>query len=207
MNTEFYGVVEAQRRAREWFPLLRTPGQRIVFGVLLAFFSLDGTATPTATAVAGLAGMHPQSVRKSLKQLEEIGAIARVGDRANLNADGIARGSRIAIWTIPNCADRLAWESAQLRPEPIPPAPKRVSRRASGGSPLKVEKLNDDWTTGGTAEPYSPDRCPHHPVDADGYCTGCHSQVWEEGDPTGDFRRAMDNLTAAGIGFSVEESA
>ncbi len=142
MAEETYGVVEAQRRFREWMPYLKTLGQRAVYGALLSFFSIDGTATPTASQLAKLVRMHPASVRKIMRQLEEIGAVVRVGERPNLTAAGVARGGRIPVFSIPKRASEGASGDSQARSEAIPSAPKRVPKRASKGAQLNVEKLN-----------------------------------------------------------------
>ncbi|MEX1037866.1 MAG: hypothetical protein WDZ96_03305 [Acidimicrobiia bacterium] len=102
--SDSYGIVEAQRRCRDWMPLLKTTGQRAVYGAMLAFFSIDGTSTPTNTQLAEVVGMHPSSVRKILGQLETIGALMRVGDRPVMSSAGVARGGRIVIWSIPKRA-------------------------------------------------------------------------------------------------------
>ena len=140
-KSELYGVIEAQRRYRGWMPFLRTLGQRAVFGCLLGFMSLDGNCTPTAPQIASECELHVQAVRKILRQLEEeVGCVMRMGSRANLSSDGVARGSRIPIRTFPPAPTDSGGDS-QLSREPIPPAPKAAPTRASGNSPLKVEEL------------------------------------------------------------------
>jgi hypothetical protein len=62
----------------------------------------------------------------------------RVGERPVLSSEGIARGGRIVVWSIP--------------------------KRASEGAPLKVEKLKAS-------------ECLHLPVDDDGYCTACGTEL------------------------------
>lgn len=163
-----YGVIEAQRRFRAWMPTLDTHGQREVYGAVLGYFSIDGTATPTAEQLATLCSMHVQSVRRILRQLIEFGALVEVGRRPVLNREGIARGGSVAIWTIPPAPSGVQVGVSEMdshpRPVAIPPAPKSRPTRAPEGAPLKVEKLKAA-------------NCSHSAMDEDGYCTACGSDV------------------------------
>lgn len=171
MAGETYGVIEAQRRFRAWMPQLTTHGQSSVYGAMLGFFSIDGTATPTVPQLAALVRMHPESVRKILRQLETIGALMRVGDRPVQSADGVARGGRVPVWSIPNQASEgLPGMESQPSREPIPTKPRKHPNQASEGLPLNVERLKE-------AESLDPKTCPHVPVDSDGYCTACKTEV------------------------------
>lgn len=173
-----YGVVEGQRRAREWLPHLRTPGQRVVLGVMLAFCGLDGLIQPTYGQIAELAGYHPSSARKIVGQLERMGALMRAGERPVLDAEGVARGGRVIVWSIPTRASEGAHgNTSQPRRAAIPSAPFNGSKRASRGAPLKVGKLKSlEHTTGGVAERFEPSQCPHNAKDDEGYCTACWTQ-------------------------------
>lgn len=139
--SDTYGVIEAQRRFRDWAPELKTLGQRAVYGALLGFFSVDGTASPTYGQLAQLVGMHPSSVRKIIGQIEEIGAVMRVGDRPILSASGLAHGGRVVIWSFPKRASEGATGESHVRREPVPSAPRDRPKRASEGAPLNVEML------------------------------------------------------------------
>ena len=180
MADELYGVLEAQRRCREWMPHLKTNGQTAVYGALLTFFSMDGTATPSYPQIAELVRMHPSSVRKILGQLEELGALMRVGERPRLDSRGIAHGARLVIWSIPTRASEGAGGvDSQARPNAIPSAPKRGSKRALRGAPLKVEKLrgSKEPKTDPSPERNNPKDCSHQATDDEGYCAGCLTQV------------------------------
>ena len=96
-----FGVVEAQRRFRYWSPTLATTGQRAVYGAMLAFAGMDSVITPTYDQLAGTVGMHPSSVRRIVGELEQRGALMRVGDRPVTTGAGVAKGGRIPKWAIP----------------------------------------------------------------------------------------------------------
>ena len=124
------------------------------------FCNLDGTFTPTYGQVAELVDMNPNSVRRITRRLWELGALIRVADRPVIN-EGIARGGRIPVWSIPLAPSEARLEDPHSRPKAVPSAPKRAPTRASKGAPLRVEKLN-------------PAGCSHpNPEDPDGYCYDC----------------------------------
>ena len=99
--SELYGYAEAERRARTWMPLLKTVGQRVVYGAMLMFCGIDGRLSPSSTQLAKNAGYHPTSVRRIRKGLEDIGCLVRVGSVPLLNAQGVAHGSKIIVYSIP----------------------------------------------------------------------------------------------------------
>ena len=190
MSDSLYGIVEANRRARGWFPELMTIGQRAVYGILLSFCGLDGQITPTYQQLAQLADMHQSSARRIVKQLETLEAIVRIGDRPVLTSGGIAKGGRIIIWSIPPAPSEAHLANSQARSRAIPSAPKTTSKRALRGAPLKVEVEKKLQT----------DECPHIPIDEDGYCTACSTQV------TNPIAQAVANLASAGFEFEVIEA-
>ena len=161
MGSDTYGVVEAQIRFRQWMPQLKTTGQRAVYGAMLGYFGIDGRATPTARQLAALTRFTSRSVRRIIVQLEEIGALMRVGERPVVSSDGVARGGRVVIWSIPiGPLEDLVGEEPQEDREPVPIGPRSTPNRTPEGPPLKVEKLK-------AAD------CLHRPIDTEGYCTAC----------------------------------
>lgn len=167
MARETYGIIEAQRRFREWMPHLSNEGERTVYGALLSYFGMDGKATPTAAQLASLTDYQSRSVRRILQRLEKAGALMRVGSRPVADSHGLARGGSIPIWTIPSRTLEGPGGDSQQDPNPIPAGPKRTSSRTELGHPLIVEKLK-------------PSDCRHLPIDEEGYCTACGT--WTRGD-------------------------
>ena len=84
-------------------------------------------------------------VRKILGQLEELGALMRVGERPRLDSGGVAHGGQLIIWSIPKRASEGAGGvGSQARPDAVPSAPKPGAKRASEGAPLKVEVIEEE---------------------------------------------------------------
>lgn len=151
-----------------------------MLGVMMSFCGLDERIQPTYKQVADLAGMHPSSARRIAGQLEDIGALVRIGERPVLSAEGVARGGRVVIWSIPKRASQGAGRDiGQASTPSIPGASHIESRRAAEGATLKVERLKPqrEHTTGGVAATYPKETCPHLPIDEDGWCTACLSQI------------------------------
>ncbi len=173
---ETYGLLEILRRARGWMPKLRTSGQRCVFGALIMFSDhRNGIFTPTYGQIADLTGYHESSVRRITKQIEAIGAIVRVGDRPVATAEGIARGGKVPLRSVPPAPPNARVDQTQRRNFDTPPAPRMSSTRSFGGTPLKVEELSESIFSSNSK--LDPAECDHRPVDEDGYCTKCGSWV------------------------------
>ena len=171
-----YGIIEALRRTRQWTPLLKTEGQRLVLLALASFCGTDGQIQPTSRQVADVTGYRSRSVRRIIPQLEDRGAIARIGERPVIDSDGIARGGRIIIWTIPIGPSEDLVGDSQEDSNRIPIGAEPNPNRTLRGTTLKVEKLKEHKTNP-SPEKNDPQTCGHRVVDDDGYCTACASQV------------------------------
>jgi len=153
---------------------LRNSGQRSVFGALVMFCSQKtGVFTPTYGQVAHLTGFHESSVRRIVKELEEIGAVVRVDERSVLTAEGIARGGKVPIRTIPPAPQAARVGDYESRNTDTPPAPSSTATRSSDGAPLKNEKLTEAVFNSDSKIPF--DECDHRPMDDEGYCTKCET--------------------------------
>ena len=147
-----FGIVEAAQRARAWAPLARTEGQRLVLLAVVCFVGRDSTASPTSAQLAQVTGYQPSSVRRILKQLESLGAIAQVGQRPVYDRDGAGRGGRVAVWQIPpapleDTVPLLPVSDGgdhHPRPGATPLSPPGLPTVSSEGAPLGVEEVESE---------------------------------------------------------------
>lgn len=192
-SRELYGILQAAPETRRWLPYLGSEGQRLVLSVLtLHVESEHSLASPSAVDLAAMCGYHPQSVRRILGQLEEVGVLTCVGSRPVYSLNGTAHGGRIRVWAvnsapaeITNSASKgLLGNESHARPGSLPSAPWKPPNSASEGARLKDLKdlkapaADLSLFEGSSAAP----RCPIHrralelSEDGSNLCVDCEQE-------------------------------
>lgn len=148
-----FGIVEASQRARAWCPMLETKAQRAVLMAIVMFMRKESYADPAASQLAPIVGMEVNSVRRTLRQLEALGAIVSVGSRPVYDSAGTGRGGKVSQWAVPPApggsvgdlshprrADHLA--DSHPRPIDVPTARNGAPTRAGARDSWEVGKLS-----------------------------------------------------------------
>ena len=148
MVTPTWGIVEGAQRARDWMPLLGTEGQRLILACVVLFMNADSTSDPTIDQLVAVSRFHRRSVRRLLKQLEELGALSLAGTRPVHDSKGVGRGGKVNLWSVPPAPNEahlaLAPNTAQVgnsqvRPGEFPSAPGSAANGAQLGALLSTE--------------------------------------------------------------------
>ncbi len=144
------------------------------------FCGINGRFSPSSTQLAENTEYNASSIRRIIKRglEEEVGCLVRVGSFPVLNAQGVARGSKIIEYSIPVCPLEATLGDPDRVRDPVPVSPKRGSSVSLRGNTLNSEVLNSDKREVFDSDKRNdPNECDHAPKDNEGYCTKCGTQV------------------------------
>lgn len=139
------------------------PTEIKVYCALASYADWDtGVCWPSRQTIADVAGVSLSTVKRSLGKLEAMGAI-QINHRREDGTDMHATN----LYVLPFAINR---------PGGVTDDPTWGHRWTGGGVTRDPQTITKE-RKGLTQPKNDPRRCPHLPVDDDGYCTACGNQI------------------------------